>query len=200
MGTSDIRKPVQKRSIETKEKIIKAGFNLFCEKGYYNTNTAEIAKAANVSTGIVYQYFKDKHDILIESIQIYGTSVLIPMMDILENDFASNDLHVIIKKIITTLIQCHNISRSAHNEILALALLDEEVGKIFHDSEIELTDRLIEIFTNNGLKFDNMREKVHIIINIVDDLCHEIAYHKHESIDYDVMLDTVVDCVVNLLK
>ena len=48
-----IREPRQKRSIEKKRKIVMAGFQLFCEKGYYNTNTAEIAKYAGVSTGIV---------------------------------------------------------------------------------------------------------------------------------------------------
>lgn len=200
MGTSDIRNPVQKRSIETKERIIKAGFDLICKKGYYNTNTAEIAKAANVSTGIVYQYFKDKHDILIESIQRYGTSVVLPMMEILENDFASDNLKVVLKRIINTLIQSHNISRSAHNEIMALSLADEQVAKIFQDSEMELTDKLIEILTKNGFKFDNMREKVHIIINLVDNLCHEVAYHKHENMDYEVMIESVVDCVISLLK
>ena len=79
MGNSEIREPIQKRSIEKKEKIIQAGFELICEKGYYNTNTAEIAKVAGVSTGIVYQYFKDKHDILIEGIKLYSNSIFYPM-------------------------------------------------------------------------------------------------------------------------
>lgn len=200
MGISDIRKPIQKRSIETKEKILKAGFELICEKGYHNTNTAEIAKAANVSTGIVYQYFKDKHDILIESIQIYGISVLSPMIEILDKEFSSSDLDVVLKKIIKSLIKSHTISRSAHNEIMALALSDDQVGKIFQDSEIQLTNKIIDILIKNGLEFDNMREKVHIVINIVDTLCHEVVYHKHESIDYNVMIDLAVDCIKNLLK
>lgn len=200
MGISDIRKPIQKRSIETKEKILKAGFELICEKGYHNTNTAEIAKAANVSTGIVYQYFKDKHDILIESIQIYGISVLSPMIEILDKEFSSSDLDVVLKKILKSLIKSHTISRSAHNEIMALALSDDQVGKIFQDSEIQLTNKIIDILIKNGLEFDNMREKVHIIINLADDLCHEVVYHKHESIDYDAMIDVAVECIKNLLK
>lgn len=200
MGTSDIRKPVQKRSIETKEKILKAGFDLICEKGYYNTNTAEIAKSANVSTGIVYQYFNDKHDILIESIEIYGKSVLSPMMEILENDFSSNNLNVVIKKILNSLVKSHTISSSAHNEIMALALADEQVAKMFQDSEIELTNHIIDVLIKNGIEFENMREKVHIVINLADNLCHEVVYHKHESINYDVMIDVVVDCIENLLK
>ncbi len=41
-------------SLEKEEKIIKAGFDLMCKKGYYNTNTVEIAKFAAVSAGFVY--------------------------------------------------------------------------------------------------------------------------------------------------
>ena len=44
MSSNEIREPIQKRSIEKKEKIIEAGFELICKKGYYNTNTAEIAR------------------------------------------------------------------------------------------------------------------------------------------------------------
>ena len=39
----EVREPRQERSIEKKNKIIRAGYELFSEVGYYNTNTAEIA-------------------------------------------------------------------------------------------------------------------------------------------------------------
>ena len=77
---NEIRVPRQKRSIEKKEKIIDAGWKLISKNGYYNTNTAEIAKEADVSTGIVYQYFKDKHDILIAGINKYGDDIFFPML------------------------------------------------------------------------------------------------------------------------
>ena len=47
------RIPTQKRSIETRDKIIAKGFELICNNGYYKTNTPEIAKYAGVSTGII---------------------------------------------------------------------------------------------------------------------------------------------------
>ena len=59
---NDTRIPVQKRSIEKRKRILEAGFQLFCEKGYYKTNTIEIARHAKVSTGTVYSYFKDKKE------------------------------------------------------------------------------------------------------------------------------------------
>ena len=44
MAENRTRKPSQKRSIETREKIIDAGFDLICTDGYFNTDTAKIAK------------------------------------------------------------------------------------------------------------------------------------------------------------
>ena len=200
MGNTDIRKPIQKRSIETKEKILKAGFELICEKGYYNTNTAEIAKAANVSTGIVYQYFKDKHDILVESLQNYGSSVFYPMIKISEKDFAKNDLDTILRNMINKFIKNHKMSHSAHKEIMAMVHSDDAVAEIYHNSEIEMTDNLTKIFADNGIKTDHLKEKVHVAVNLIDDLCHEVVYHKHNSMNYDVMIDVVVKCIKDLLK
>lgn len=200
MGNTDIRKPIQKRSIETKEKILKAGFELICEKGFYNTNTAEIAKAANVSTGIVYQYFKDKHDILVESLQNYGSSVFYPMIKISEKDFAKNDLDTILRNMINKFIKNHKMSHSAHKEIMAMVHSDDAVAEIYHNSEIEMTDNLIKSFADNGITTDHLKEKVHVAVNLIDDLCHEVVYHKHNSMNYDVMIDVVIKCIKDLLK
>ena len=93
MNEYEIREPVQKRSIEKKEKIIESGFELICEKGYYNTNTAEIAKNAGVSTGIIYQYFKDKHDIFIEALKKFADNIFYPMLDIPLKSFDKNNLN-----------------------------------------------------------------------------------------------------------
>ena len=83
-------------SLEKKGKIIKAGFDLICKKGYYNTNTAEIAKATSVSTGIVYQYFKDKHDILLVGIEKYASDIFYPMLNIDSIKFQKTDLKIIL--------------------------------------------------------------------------------------------------------
>ena len=98
MSENEVRNPVQKRSIEKKNKIIEAGFNLICEKGYYNTNTAEIAKAAGVSTGIVYNYFNDKHDILIEGIKQLGASIFYPMLNMSQKELAKKRFKTYIKQ------------------------------------------------------------------------------------------------------
>lgn len=49
---------------EMQEKIIKAAFALFKEKGYQATTTREIAAKAGIKKGLLYYYFKKKEDIV----------------------------------------------------------------------------------------------------------------------------------------
>jgi hypothetical protein len=200
MGNAEIREPVQKRSIEKKEKIIQAGFELICKKGYYNTNTAEIAKSAGVSTGIVYQYFKDKHDILIEGIRLHANSIFYPMLSLPSGNINIENYDLILKNMIKKFIQEHKLSQTAHEEIISMTHSDKEVAEIFHNSEIEMTNKVSNFLIKNGFKISNVNEKVHIAINLIDDLCHEIVYHKHKQLDYNKMIDIVVETIVNLLK
>lgn len=61
----------QKRTIESKEKIRNASYELFCKQGLYHTNTKEIAKLAQVSVGNFYNYYKNKEEIYFELAEEY---------------------------------------------------------------------------------------------------------------------------------
>ena len=197
---NEIREPKQKRSIETKEKIVDAGWALFAKNGYHNTNTKEIAEYANVSTGIVYQYFKDKHDILISAINKYGDNIFYPMIKINDKDFDKNDFSKIMNKMIKEYINDHKISQNAHEEIMSMVHLDTDVAAYYYNREIDLTNKLYTILINNGVNSNNLKEKVHIIIGMIDNLCHEVVYHKHSELDYKNMMNLVIENINVLLK
>ena len=199
MSKTEIREPIQKRSIEKKEKIIKAGFELICKQGYYNTNTAQIAKAAGVSTGIVYQYFNDKHDIFIAGLAKYADGIFYPILDITES-FNKNDLPKIIKEIIDSYISNHKLSQTAHEEITAMTHSDKDIAYYFYKKEIEMTQKISQILKNNGFEKDDLYERVHVVIGLIDNLCHEIIYHKHKELDYDKMTNLVINSIVKILK
>lgn len=200
MSENDVREPIQKRSIKKKEKIIESGFELICEKGYYNTNTAEIAKNAGVSTGIVYQYFKDKHDIFIEALKKYADNIFYPMLNIPTKEFNKNNLDEIIRKMINSFIQNHKLSQSAHEEIMAMAHSDREVAFYFHKREMEMTVRIYDLLVKNGFDGKNLMEKAHIAIGIIDNLCHEIVYHKHSELNYGLMTDICISAIIDILN
>ena len=198
---SETRMPTQKRSIEKRNKIIEKGFELMCEKGYYNISTPDIAEAAEVSTGIIYQYFNDKKDIFIEGVRNYANTIMFPMLTILETEKIKIDNpKELLKNMINSFIKNHTISKKAHEELMAMSHLDEDIANIFKESELEMTNRILKILEYNDIKFENPVEKIHIVIGIIENLCHEIVYHKHNKINYENMQNEVVDIVINLLK
>jgi len=61
--------------------ILKAAETLFARKGYHQTGIEEIADLAEVSTGAVYFYFKNKEDLLITLMQEIGHQLRIMLAD-----------------------------------------------------------------------------------------------------------------------
>ena len=195
-----IREPKQKRAIEKKEKIIEAGFNLICKNGYYNTNTMEIAKEAGVSTGIIYQYFKDKYDILILGIEKYSDNLFFPLLRNKDINFDKKNFDEFIRDMIKNYINNHKISSVAHEEIMAMVHSDKHVAEYYYKREIEMTNLIKNILINNGFSDNNLYEKVHIMIGLIDNLCHEVIYHKHNGMDYDIMTNLVINNIKDLFK
>jgi AcrR family transcriptional regulator len=80
MAKSNDREGIKSRSalrrLREKEQryntVLKAAETLFAQKGYHQTSIEEIADLAEVSTGAVYFYFKNKEDLLIKLMQEIG--------------------------------------------------------------------------------------------------------------------------------
>lgn len=197
----EIREPIKKTSIEKKHRIIEKGFELMCNEGYHNVSTIDIAKFAGVSTGIIYQYFKDKREIFLEGVKDYSNKIIFPMLDIIENKkIQKSDMKDIISKMIDNFIKKHTMTKKAHNELMAMSHLDEDVAQIFNKCEIEMTEKIAIILENNGIRIKNAKEKIHIVFGIIDNFCHEIVYHKHKELDYEIMKENATEIVFNVIN
>lgn len=195
-----IREPKQRRAINKKDRIIEAGFELICKNGYYTTNTAEIAKKADVSTGIVYQYFKNKHDILMEAIEKYGEDIFFPMLKLSYKEINITNFNETIRNMIENYVTNHKVSKIAHEEIMAMVHSDKDIADYYYKMELEMTDTLKTILIKNNFSEQNLYEKVHVMIGLIDNLCHEKIYHKHSSMNYDIMTDIVIENIEQLFK
>ena len=198
---SNIREPIKKTSIEKKQKIIEKGFELMCKEGFYNVNCVDIAKYADVSTGSIYQYFNDKRDIFIAGVKNYSNAIMFPMIDVIKSKKITKDnLDEVLNEVIESFINTHKISRVEHEELIAMSHLDDEVGKIFKQNEIDMTNNISKVLENNGFSIENIEEKIHIIFGLVDNYCHEAIYHRHDSLDYRVMKENIIDIIKYILR
>ena len=97
-------------------------------------------------------------------------------------------------------IDNHKISNLAHEEITSMIHSDKKVADYYYRRELEMTNSLKEILIHNNFKEDNLSEKVHITLGLIDNLCHEIIYHKHDDMNYGVMTNLVTENIKNLFK
>jgi AcrR family transcriptional regulator len=65
---------------QRRAQFVKMAITLFCRKGYHVTTVKEIAQAAGVSPGLIYQYVTDKEDILFLALQfiVHTTKQVVP--------------------------------------------------------------------------------------------------------------------------
>ena len=80
-----------KQKTEKQQKIIETAIQLFAEKGYANTSTAEIARVAGVSEGTIFKHYGTK-DRLLLSVILPFVSELFPQMvqELVKETFSEN--------------------------------------------------------------------------------------------------------------
>ena len=77
---------------------------------------------------------------------------------------------------------------------------DKMVANYYYKRELDMTTKIKNILINNGFNKNNINEKVHIMLGLMDNLCHEITFHKHKNMNYDVMTKIVIDNIKYLFK
>lgn len=195
-----VRNPVQQRSIDKKNRIIQAGYELFAENGYFNTNTVEIAKRAGVSTGIVYGYFRDKRDILLEVLTIYIDNVFQPIFAMFERIQPPLDFRQLLTHAIDSVVETHKQNASIHETLHSLCPTDKQVNEAFLLLEKEMTEKISARLVQLGYQRDNVYERVHVGIETVQMYAHECVYDKHSYVDYDKMRTIVVDMLISVFN
>jgi len=195
------RIPQQERSIEKKELIIAAGLKLFSEKGYYNTNTKEIALAAGVSTGTFYAYFIDKRTLFIEVFNRYNGKIRETLQAVsIDNYIDSGRERDFILHLIETLLQAHNISPEFHQEIEAMVYSDDEVGLIMdliQKQAIEITSVMLGRW-GRRIRPDNIMAASIIVQRTIENMVHTIKFSRIE-VSPDILKEEIVDMIYHYL-
>lgn len=193
-----VRTPQQQRAKEKKSKIIRAGYELFATDGFYNTNTAQIAKRAGVSTGIVYGYFHDKRDILLAVLDMYIEHAYQPVFAVLDKFVAPIDYATLIPEVLDAAVESHRQNAAMHESLHALTHTDEVVAGKFMALEEVVTHRMVELLTRAGCTRQDLSERVHWAMQSVQSFAHECVFDRHPYIDYEAMRRLVEQILIAL--
>ncbi len=200
------RIPVQKRSIETKDKILNAAWELSAEKGYFKITTHDLAQRAGVATGSFYGYFNNKKEVAIELIKRFYKEASEKALYNIQRDVGDNltenldNGKKLVRSLIRTLKESHEINPRIHQDAQALILLDEDVGTINRDEEKKIIEFLISLLQQykkfirvNDIEaaatmlFWISTEMIHRIMNDTDDIAKERLLRELEDIIYNYL-------------
>lgn len=80
-----------------KKQIMEVALMVFAEEGYHNASISKIARKANISKGLTYNYFKSKEDLLLQII-VEGTERLHGVFKDIEDELdTEEELKIFIK-------------------------------------------------------------------------------------------------------
>lgn len=180
-GKNTIRIPKQERSRETKRRIINAGLKLFSEKGFYITNSKEIAREAGVSIGSFYIYFKDKKALFREVLVDYHRKIKNVMETIEIQKFAqAGNAQAFLQYLINKLIEAHDIYPAFHQEVTVMAQSDPDILKIIENSKresIEITRAML--FTwKDRLRIKDIDAAAIVVQTATEEIVHTLRFSK----------------------
>lgn len=109
-----------------RRRILLAATDLFIERGYLHTTVDDIAAAAGVAKGTVYQHFENKADLLVHAGALEKQRYMRAMRDVLLANLSPND--TLRKSLVVYFSMVHNLP--LNSRILSG---DKEMGGVLED-------------------------------------------------------------------
>lgn len=177
---------------ERRTNILGVALELFAEIGYVSTSVSAITKAANISKGLLYNYFKSKEELLI-SILHEGLSQMMDVFDPNKKDVLTKEEMVFFIrqtfKLLKEQRQYWKLYFSLFTQPTVYELVKKEMGSI-HSIMATL---FVEYFKRVGSK-DPLAD-AYIIGCLMDGVSFQYILEPDEF-----PLDQVVERIVNLYE
>lgn len=181
---------------DKKREIAEFAMQVFSEKGYYNTNFANIASKCNMGRTTLYQYFKNKDEIFFYSIEQLIHTLEEDLYGIINTPSLSaiDKIKLIIGKIIT---QYEN-----HSKIILLIelwLISKYAKNTFSEKLSEYGMKLKNIFLYllgeasqlNEIKPINTEYMAQTLYSLVQSFILQLTINKTDPIDSEEHLKSI---------
>jgi AcrR family transcriptional regulator len=182
--------PVQKRSIETVQRILCASANLLREHQFSDVSTTMIASAAFVSPGTVYKYFADKESIYLRAYETTASRCA--------NEIRRALISRIDSPMETSLPQLVELMLSLHEENRTILIdLVEQAPNVINSVRSLAVDNLVKetshiYLQSQNKKLDEMalRTCIYFLIrNVIVESIRRYILEKRTDIERSVFVD-----------
>lgn len=185
------------KKAEKRVRIVNSAITLFAENGFNDTSMLEIAQKANVAEGTVYEYFRNKEDLLI--------SIPREKLTRLYDTVSGNSFESKIKSLITRIFEFYHDEKDYATILVLMLRTNKKFYKSRSNEIIEKLFILIEDDIVRGQKENIFRKDLDL------DLCRDLLFGTLDHImipwiifnrDYDMrsLGVEVSDLFVNAIR
>lgn len=170
------RRPKQKRGVQTRNQIIAAAESLFSEKGYYRTNSKEIAARAGVAVGTFYAYFKDKKAVFLKVLDRYNQRVIKKVSARPGNQTSWKSPRDLLNHLLQNALKAHDFSPRFHREATAMRYSDPDVEAYFQWKETKIAEHMTGLFETFGpqIRAEDPQAAALVIHQAIEGVVHSI--------------------------
>ena len=169
----------QPRAVQTRQRLLAAGADLFSREGYHQTSSKRIAAAAGISVGSFYNHFRDKKELLLavyrEHVdQVHG-SILAALE---EGGLASGGRKgkKLVEGIIAQTLRLHALSPEFHRQMIALRYTDPEVARVVEAEDRRVAAMLVDMLSGGkaALRVKDLEAAAWVVLAAVEEIVHAI--------------------------
>ncbi len=191
---------------EKKDQIVEAAIREFSRKGFSRTTINDIARAAGIGKGTVYEYFSNKEEIVQESFRFFMNSLEPDFQAILISGVPAKE------KLVKIFDRFSHFISTEYRELVELmfefwsegikdkgskGVLFEEMIKFYKVYREIFADIIIEGLGDGGFRKDiDPRSTAAMIVGSLDGLLVQWALER-ESCDFKDILKTLTNTVLN---
>ncbi|WP_265459364.1 TetR/AcrR family transcriptional regulator [Enterococcus sp. HY326] len=197
------RKPIQKRALEKKNKILKTAKYLFSEKNYFVVSTNEIAKEAGISIGTLYSYYASKEEILTDLVKEYNDSFYVIFERINTSESFEQFKQDTITWLRELLVQLTEVEdKEFHLQIEMLAASIPEVRSVVKEHKEKMQHLTYEhfLYYANQTDTETMEVLAVILFDFISALVDEVLYTEHSKKEQDKLREQGIQAIDLLIK
>ncbi len=199
-GQTVRKKPMQKRSLETRKKLIESGFHIIAKNGYHNTTMDEIAKEAGLSTGIAYRYFKNKKDLLLIIIEYYFSNIQVFSNTDHKKISEFKSVEDAISYVLNKFYEIHKTYYGIHEELEGMRHTDQDIKKAYDTILKQAVDEIVEGFPAEIKREDQLQEKVYYGLSVLETYSHMAMDDFYKDLGMEYIKNLAIKDVCQLLN
>ncbi|MEH7384916.1 TetR/AcrR family transcriptional regulator [Bacillus sp. JJ1521] len=197
---------LSKKQTDKQQKIIETAIQMFAEKGYANTSTNEIAKAAGVAEGTIFRHYGTKDNLLLSVILPFLKEALPGMAEnVFKVVLTEETLHFedflkrLFKNRIEFVFENREIFQIIVKELLYSDSLRQEIAPFFADSVVVRISLAIELFKERGeIKDIPTKTLLKMLMTVFGGfLVTNFVLFPQDTMDIDQEAETLVSFVMD---